>query len=255
MNNPTDIFTCERAFFERYDAALRFPVEPVSAISALFMSVIVFFGPPKIPTFLRNHVPIEFWLAQAGTFLNGIESFIFHSVHPNDYNHYGVNPRMLDGMALSVMSIFTALLLVKSEHRILGSRIALVYLFFVAWSNDSLTYFVLDDWTSGLFAMTVQFPLMGVFYAYSVLTVLFAFDWHEVYPTLLVLGIAFLSCLIDRFACDNIDALSFFHLFWHIFGTYGNLLLMTLGLKFRGYDLKGRWWPEVVKEPTSYSRV
>ena len=79
---PNVITTCERMFFERHGMAIRFPMEPVSSISALFMCIITWFGPPNIPSKIASCIPVEFWLAQGGTFLNGIGSFIFHSVHP-----------------------------------------------------------------------------------------------------------------------------------------------------------------------------
>lgn len=178
MNFKTDpdaITTCERTFFERHKMELRFPVEPVSAISALLMCVITVVGPPNIPHKFRSNLPLEFWLAQAGTFLNGIGSFIFHSVHPDDYNAYGVNPRMLDGMALASMSVFTALLFVQPKHHMLASRIFLSYIFFTAWSNDSLTYVVLYRVTNNMFAIAIGFPLMGLVYAYSIISVIHTF--------------------------------------------------------------------------------
>jgi hypothetical protein len=253
--DPDVIATCERMYFERHNMAIRFPMEPTSAISALAMCVITVLGPPTIPPEYRAHIPTEFWLAQAGTFLNGFGSFIFHGVHPADYNTYGVNPRMLDGMALATMSVFTALLFVKAERSMYACWLLLTYVFFVAWSNDSLTYPVLYKWTGGMISVAVQFPLMGVIYAFSILVAVQAFPWQEVQPALYILGIAFSAWIIDRFFCDGIDALSFCHMFWHIFGTYGNLLLMALGLKFRGYHLEGKWFPKVVKEPSHYCTI
>lgn len=148
------------------------------------------------------------------------------------------------------MSVFTALLFVKPRYRSHACRFFMCYFFFVAWSNDTLTYKVLHNWTDGLIAMAVQFPLMGLIYAYCIYMISTNFYFHEIRLTIYILGFGLVSWIIDRFFCDGIDELSFFHMNWHVFGTYGNLLLMCLGLKFNGFELEGHWFPKVVRKPS-----
>lgn len=253
--DPGVISSCERTFFERYQMELRFPVEPVSAISALVMCVITVFGPPGNVYHYKNNIPTEFWLAQAGTFLNGIGSFVFHSVHPDDYVPYGINPRILDSIAMAFMSVFTALLFVKGGYKMYASYFVLLYIFFVTWSNDFITYPFLYKNTNGLIAIGVQFPLMGFIYLYSILMITKTFTFNLTRPTLITLGIAFTCWMIDRVFCYEIDILSFFHMYWHIFGTYGNILLMCLGLRYQGYSLDGSWFPRISQEPYSFSKL
>lgn len=234
---------------------MRFPAEPTSAISSLLMCLITIIGPPYKVRNYAEYVPVEFWFAQAGTFLNGIGAFIFHGVHPDDYVGFGVNPRLLDGMALATMSVFTSLLFVSKKDRAFVCPLMVAYIFFVPWSDDSLTYEYLFEHTRGLIAIGIKFPLIAAFYAFSLWKAGTSFERTVTWPTFVVFGAAVLAWVIDRFFCDNVDVLSFFHMHWHVFGTYANLLLMSLGLRYQGFDLKGTWLPIVTMEPACYHKM
>jgi hypothetical protein len=219
--------------------------EPTSAISALCMSVIVIWGPPRNKYQHIAKLPVVFWLAQCALFSNGIGSFIFHGTHPEKYEEYAINPRLLDGLSLALMNMFMVLLFINPSNNFAASYLLLFYVQFVVYSNDSLSYPRLYDDTNGTIAMGIQFPIMALMYIFLIRKVTTSYPWKETRVCLFCLGVAVLSWCIDRFVCSGQGMFSFFHMFWHVFSAYGSLLLMCFGLRKNNVALQGLWWPEI----------
>lgn len=251
MNTKTDpdiITSCEYLFFKRHGIDVRFPVEPTSTISALFICIIVLTGPPLNSIKYAAKLPVVFWFANAGLFFNGIGSVIFHGFDPRDYDANGINPRAIDGLTLGIMTSFTCLMFLEPWTYMIACYFFVMYILYFCYSNDSLSYPFLYSRMEGTVAIGIQFPIMFCLYLYVFVCVLTKNPWRETWPTVVLFFACGLPWILDRFACDGIDALAFLHMFWHMFGAWFNLMLMCFGLKRMGIKVEGRWWPQIVED-------
>lgn len=236
-SDPDKIISCEYVFWHGNATSVLFPAEPAASGSGLILCLFALFGPP----WHVKQLPLEFWLANASLFACGIGTFLFHAFDRQDNVDYGINPNIWDYVTMAMVVSNTSLLYMEKWMKPVGAYIVVLYLLFAAYSNDTLSYKYLWDHTNGSISMWVQYPAFII--PYVCMFVYVVGYYYDTYVLIISVGVGGLAWCIDRFLCDGVSALAFGHTIWHVAIGYVSILFMCYGLRKRGIQLTGAWWP------------
>ena len=238
--------SCEQEYYFQHSiSTLDWLAEPVSALSALGMCVLAIYAPPLHSW--KTELPAVFWLAQAALFGNGIGSFFWHGVSAQTTASLALPTRMLDGLTMTMLAGFTALLFFDqlSQSTILYAYMTVLWFMVSGFTNDSTAFAFLYYYLGDNAPLLLQFAPILFVYILMLYTILITHSWEQCCPFVGILASGLAAWFIDRYACSGVDVFSFGHCLWHLCMGYASLLFICYALERRGYILVGRWYPEL----------
>jgi hypothetical protein len=186
---------------------------------------------------------VAYWLANASLFVCGAGTFVFHALSEKLSHESGINPIIWDYVTMALVVTNTSILFFDKWMKPIGSYLAVSYLLFAAYSNDSLSYAYLYYKTDGIISFGVQYPAFVIPFVCMFVYCCYEFG-TDVLPLVLMLLLACSAWIIDRFSCW----IWFGHSIWHICIAYASILFICFGLRKRAknrYRVVGIWWPVI----------
>jgi hypothetical protein len=147
-------------------------------------------------------------------------------------------------MTMALVVTCTSLLYMDSWMYPVGAYVAVLYLLFAAYSNDSLSYKWLWERSNGAISMWVQYPAFVAPYVFLFIYIVRVFD--DTHGLVISVLCGCTAWVVDRVLCNGIPVLAFGHTVWHIAIAYASMLFICFGLRKRGIELDGAWWPVAV---------